>query len=402
MSEAMGEDSGSTNMEAGASRWIAALEWHTTLCEADGAVLTSAKVRAWQEWYAQADNQRIFDRLSRLLADRGVYPPAPPQGCELGHETRSEEYDPSQSIMEWRQAQRVEGARRAPQAPLNRGRWAARLTFGLAAALALAALFILRPSWLPMIGGSGGRIVYQTGVGQRAEVELGDGSVVTLGGRTRLAVEYTARRRSIRLFGGKAWFRDKNIRNWPFVVNAGGGTITAIGTAFVVNRGSDGVVVMVTAGTVEVSAKASTFRMRALGQPSVALLPVPAIFLGRNQELSYNDDGTVGRVMRTDPRAVSAWTRGSLVFEDVPLRDVVENIDRYWSQHIVVSPAAGELRFSGLIYEDQVRFWLSGLRRIFPVTVQVNVQGGSGAEVCVHTRDSASPPLESACAVPNP
>jgi ferric-dicitrate binding protein FerR (iron transport regulator) len=390
---------GSVNPEADAGRWIAALEWHTTLSEADGTVLTSGKVRAWQQWYAQADNQLIFDQLSRLLANRGTYPPAPPQGVELELETRSEEYDPSQSIMEWRQAQRGAGTHEAPQpqAPPDRRRYMAPLAFGLAAALALAALIMLRPSWLPMIGG-GGRVVYQTGVGQRAEVELRDGSVVTLGGQTRLAVEYTASRRLIRLFGGKAWFQDKNIRNWPFVVNAGGGTITAIGTAFVVNRGSDGVVVMVTAGTVEVSARASMFRMRALGQPSVALLPFPVVRLGRNQELSYGDDGTVGRVTRTDPRAIAAWTRGYLVFEDVPLRDVVENVDRYWSQHILVSPRAGELRFSGLIYEDQVRYWLNGLRRIFPVTVQ----DGGGAQVCVHTRDSRASPPESACAGPDP
>lgn len=391
----MSAGTGSGFMEADASRWLEALEWHTTLCEADGAALTSGKVRAWQQWYAQAQNQLIFDRLSRLLANRSAYPSAPPQGVEL--ETRSEEYDPSQSIMEWRQAQPPAAVEEAPQAPPNRRRFTAPLAFGLAAALALAALIILRSSWLPMIRGGGGRVVYQTGAGQRAEVELRDGSVVILGGQTRLAVEYTASRRLIRLFAGKAWFQDKNIRNWPFVVNAGGGTITAIGTAFVVNRGSDGVVVMVTAGTVEVSARASMFGVPALSQPSVAVLPFPVIRLRRNQELSYGDDGTVGRVTRTDPRAVAAWTRGYLVFNDAPLRDVIENIDRYWSQHILVSRQAGELRFSGLIYEDQVRYWLMGLRRIFPVAVQAR----SGAEICVHTRDSRSPPAESACAGPD-
>lgn len=390
----MSVDAGSANTEAGASRWLAALEWHTTLCEADGTALTSGKVRAWQQWYAQADNQLIFDRMTRLLAYRGVYPPAAHQGVDL--ESRSEEYDPSQSIMEWRQAQRVAGAEGPSQAHPNGRRFRVPLAFGLAAVLALAALIVLRPSWLPMVGGAGGRVVYQTGIGQRAEVELRDGSVVTLGGQTRLAVEYTARRRSIRLFRGKAWFQDKNIRNWPFVVNAGGETITAIGTAFVVNRRPDGVVVMVTAGTVEVSARAPVFRMRALGQPSVGLLPFPVIRLGRNQQLSYGDDGTVGRVTRTDPRAVAAWTGGYLVFEDAPLRDVVGNIDRYWSQHILVSPRAGQLRFSGVIYEDQVRYWLNGLRRIFPVTVE----GRSGAEVCVHSRDSLASPQESACAGP--
>lgn len=360
-----------------ANRWLEALDWHTTLCEADKAALTSGRLRAWQQWYGQPDNQRVFDQVSRLLTDHLRYGQcAWPSAVEL----ETDRYDPALSIKEWYGTQQVEMAEKA--LPPAKRRWRnTSLAFLVAAAAAVAGLLVLRPSWLPTVGGSRGPVVYQTGVEELTKVSLPDGSTVTLGGHTRLRVDYTTRRRSIRLSYGEAWFQDKDISNWPFVVTAGHGTITAIGTAFVVNRDSDRVVVMVTAGTVEVSAQARAQRMLALGQTPVPVQPIPTVRLQRDQELSYRDDGTVGLIIRSDARSVTAWTRGLLVFDDMPLHDVIDDVDHYWSRHILVSPAAGQLRFSGLVYEDRIQDWLDGLSKIFPVAID-----GTGADICVHTR----------------
>jgi transmembrane sensor len=371
-----------------ASRWLEALEWHTTLCEADKSALTSSRLRAWQQWYGQPDNQRVFDQLSRLLTDHLRYGQcANPSAAEL----ETDRYDPSVSIKEWCNAHRVATAKKAP--PPAKTRWRnASLAFLLAAA-ALAGLLVLRPSWLPTVGGRPGPVVYQTGAEELTKISLPDGSTVTLGGHTKVRVDYTARRRSIQLSFGEAWFQDRDISNWPFVVTAGRGTITAIGTAFLVNRDSDRVVVMVTAGTVEVAAEARARRMLALGETPVPVQPIPTIRLERDQQLSYRDDGTVGRITRSDARSVTAWTRGLLVFDDAPLSDVIANVDHYWSRHILVSPEAGQLRFSGLVYEDRIQDWLDGLSRIFPVAID-----DTGANVCVRTPDSRS--WQSQCSAP--
>ncbi|MGA8093612.1 MAG: FecR domain-containing protein [Steroidobacteraceae bacterium] len=378
-------------LSQGAGRWLEALEWHTTLWETDQAALTSGTLRAWQQWYGQPDNRRAFDRLSALLAENTLYHrPAPPAAREL----ESDRYDPSLSIREWRQARRTEAVAGAPRTA-KRSRWVGPLRAMALAAGVLAALFLLRPWWLAMIDGGSHPTVYQTQVGELTEVSLEDGSTVTLGGKTRLLVEYTRRRRSIQLFYGEAWFRDKDIPHWPFVVTAGGGVITAVGTAFVVNRGSDGVVVMVTAGTVEVAARARAQRVHVLGQVFMPWLHLAAVQLQHDQQLSYSDDGTVGSVTSTDPRAVTAWTQGRLSFDDVPLREVIETVNRYWSRHIRVSGQAGELHFSGLVYEDQIEDWLDGLPRIFPVAIDA-----AGAHVCVRLRDSPSSAGPAPCAGP--
>lgn len=371
------------------SQWLEALEWHTALCETPESELTSGTIYAWQQWYAESDNQQVFDDLSQLLANHRDYrQPAEPSDAELENDA----YDPSVPIRMWceRQQTRIVGG----GAPSFKSRWLKRSVVTLlAVAAGLVAVLMVQP-WLIPLGG-GRDHIYQTRVGELTEIHLRDGSSVTLGGDTRLVVDYTAKRRTIQLIRGEAWFRDKDISNWPFVVTAADRAITALGTAFIVNRDVDRVVVMVTAGTVEVSSRIRMPRLRAAGLTQLPLQPLHPIRLVRNQELTYSDDGAVGRVTRTNSQVATDWTQGRLAFNDVPLRYVTDNVNRYWSRHIRVSPRAGELRFSGLVYEDQIQDWLAGLSRIFPVVVD-----NTGADVCIHMRDSTATRHRPACREP--
>src|SRR6185312_11086218 len=101
--------------------------------------------------------------------------------------------------------------------------------------------------------GQRGSVVYQTKVGELRNVHLPDGSSIILGGQTELSVSFSAQRRSVGLLKGEAWFQVAHRSHWPFVVAAGDGTITDLGTAFLVQRDSDRVVVTVTQGTVEIT-----------------------------------------------------------------------------------------------------------------------------------------------------
>lgn len=369
-------------------RWFEALEWHATLSEGNEVVLTLETLRAWQQWILVADNRRVFDHVSRLISDcRGLsrVPLRPDKA------TANDGYDGTIPVTEWRTAQkRKKGNKRNSSA-----RWAWRTLYKtslLAATALLAAVLLVRPSWLGGIVGIHSPLTYRTPVGTLEKVILRDGSTITLGGGTRLSVHYTAHRRSIQLFHGEAWFKDKDFKHWPFVVTAGDGTITALGTAFVVNRDVDRVVVMVTSGIVEVHAAAHVANPQPIGLTRVPKPVLQSIRLHPNQEIIYSDDGTVGRVLQTSLNDATGWTRGHLVFDDVPLRYVIDNVDRYWSRRILVSPRAGELHFSGLIYENQIKGWLDGLRRIFPLAVSVHA-----SHICVHLRRPASPPGQSAC-----
>lgn len=362
--------------------WSEALTWYVALRDAGQRDLTYTAGRKWQDWYADPAKRRIFEDLSRLLADHDCYRKRDLSGKP---ELEEDRYDLSVPIAEWRrnQAQKTQTHRRRRLA----GRWWWWLSGGLGVA-AMAVLLALSPLSFGPEGSAAGAAIYQTDIGGIKDVRLRDGSSVVLGGRTKLSVALSAKRRSVRLIEGEAWFRVAHDPNWPFVVAAGDGTITAVGTAFLVTRESDRVVVTVTDGTVEISPRplawlplglARRFSMRSVPRP----VPV-----SRGEELAFGNSGPLRPVKRADTRAATAWTHGRLTFDDQPLRYVVETINRYSSRRIVVGPAAGALRFSGTVFDTGIEGWLQSLKLIFPVSVE-----DRGSSVLIHLRKAprASP-----------
>jgi transmembrane sensor len=61
--------------------------------------------------------------------------------------------------------------------------------------------------------------------------------------------------------------------------------------------------------------------------------------LGPGQQVSYGDRG-LGAVSMTDPAVVTAWQRGVLIFRDVPLAQVIAEVNRYRPGRIILANRA--------------------------------------------------------------
>jgi transmembrane sensor len=369
------------------SRWVEALTWHERLTEADQAQLTSALVQEWQTWYADLENRRIFDQVSRLIADAG----RARCGSSRRRDFTEDEYDPAIPIALWRST-------RVPPSALHRLPWMAGRS-GFIALIAAVAAGIAAVLWAPLgrfaaqvrwesiapqARGWGearwqsGAITFETAVGELKNVNLPDGSQITLGGGTKLVVDLSARTRSVELLEGEAWFRVAHNPNWPFIVDAGNGAITAVGTAFLVTRDSDLVVVTVTEGAISVRAPPLA-NLPSVHHRQTASFSTPSpIRVTRGEEISYHDNGRVTSVVAADTHAAIAWTQGRLIFDNQPLRYVIEGVNRYSARHIFVTPSAGRLRFSGVILLGEFEEWLQRL----PAVVPVDVDQGNAA-ICI-------------------
>lgn len=360
----------------GTKRWMEALAWHDTLTDVDTSDLTSAVIREWQTWHADAENQRVFDCVTRLTVDVRLAPVR--QDAASG----ADNYDPAVTVAAWR-TKMPEGMARNSSRELGRP-WRLLVAGIAAVAMASIAAFFLWP--MPRIGAGAAAwredaVTYETGVGALKDIHLDDGSNITLSGETKLLVTYTKQVRAVRLIQGEAWFKVAHDPQWPFIVQAGKGDIRAVGTAFLVTRDSDRVVVTVTEGTVTVMA---TPPPATKDSPGASVVHVP-VHVTRGEEVSYRDNGTMASTVTADPRAATAWTHGRLVFDNEPLRYVVENVNRYFPKHIFVSASAGQLRFSGVIFGREIQDWLDGLSETFPVNVSDH-----GASICVRMRAAES------------
>ncbi len=180
--------------------------------------------------------------------------------------------------------------------------------------------------------------VYQTSFGEIKSVTLSDGTRVTLNADTRLRVLYRKNERSVRLERGEAVFDDVENPQRPFVVQAGGYQVRALGTVFDVYRAPKHLDVTLIKGRVDVSRNAPA------GGKAVS---VPTM-LSPGERLVIRADGHTA-LDHPSLETISAWQRGQVVFNDVPLAQAISQINRYGGTPIrVADPALEQVRVSGV------------------------------------------------------
>ncbi|MBY6239891.1 FecR domain-containing protein [Methylosinus sp. Sm6] len=174
----------------------------------------------------------------------------------------------------------------------------------LAAAASLALWLALRPISILL------RADFATGTGETRMVTLDDGSKVTLDASSAIALRFDAGERRVELLEGEAWFEVAADPARPFVVEAMGGTITALGTAFDVDIVDGGARVSVGQHSVAVASNGET------------------VVVGERQQTSYETQAPPAPPSPA-ARSLAAWRRGSLIFEDRPLGEALAALGRY-------------------------------------------------------------------------
>lgn len=174
--------------------------------------------------------------------------------------------------------------------------------------------------------GSPHQQTFRTGVGQRTTVTLADGSVVTLDTDTLLRTADGGRTRRMYLDRGRAFFRVAKDPTRPFVVEAAGRKITALGTAFDVHVGPRQFEVTLVEGKVRVE------------QPRALLRPAQSADLkaGYRIEAKSPSDWAVAPA---DIEKEAGWVEGRLTFVDDPLSEVAAELNRYSDRKIIVKDA---------------------------------------------------------------
>ncbi|WGS48378.1 FecR domain-containing protein [Paraburkholderia sp. D15] len=174
---------------------------------------------------------------------------------------------------------------------------------------------------------------YRTGTGEQRRVVLSDRMVVEMNTQTRLDVlPVSVAARGIDLLDGEAEI-DARAAAAPgdgvvrqVLVVAGRGRMQAVSARFNVRRDGGSVCVTCLSGSLALEH------------------PTRRVTLRADQQVVY-DDRAVQPVASVDPGSAVAWRRGVLVFNGVPLADVVDEINRYRPGKIILrNPALGQNR----------------------------------------------------------
>lgn len=191
---------------------------------------------------------------------------------------------------------------------------------------------------------------FRTSTGERKSLTAPDGSLIELATHTRLSMAFDAGQRRIELHEGEAFFRVA-ADGRPFVVAAGAGTITALGTAFGVEyRGGDTRVV-VTESATQIALGRETARVAA------------------GSQLRYGAQG-IGALQNADPEIDLGWREGRLVFTGEPLGDVVRTLNMWRSGRIVVMNRELAARpITLIVHVDRSETIVGQLERVLPLRV---------------------------------
>jgi transmembrane sensor len=212
--------------------------------------------------------------------------------------------------------------------PTRRTRGRKRKVAGVAAAGVLALLF--QHDILLYL-----RATHATGAGETQAVTLADGSRVELDAKSAIAVNYAGTERRIALLEGEAWFEVAPDPARPFVVAAGSGAVTALGTAFDVAVEGERVRVIVGEHRVKVENGGA------------------AVVVQEGERSAFSGGAQASPPARTDVARATGWRRGRLIFSDAPLGEVVATLSRRHRGYVAfLDPSLKARRVTGVFLAD--------------------------------------------------
>jgi transmembrane sensor len=198
---------------------------------------------------------------------------------------------------------------------------------------------------------------FSSPIGRNSTQTLGDGSLLELGGGTRVTVSIGRRERRVELHAGELYVNVHHEPARPFSVHVGKLQVVATGTAFNVLRTTEHTTVTVAEGSVK-----ALFEDQGSAAPNVQVQT--------GYQLVYSQSANNFAVRQADPLNATAWRSGWLHFENQPLGEVIETINRYSASKTVIEDArVRALAVNGNAQIDRIGTWVLALPHLLQVSV---------------------------------
>jgi transmembrane sensor len=233
---------------------------------------------------------------------------------------------------------------------------------------AAASILAIVAATLLILHGIRGR-QYSTALGSIASVPLEDGSEVTLDTASRIRVELGRAERRVDLIGGEAFFVVAKDARRPFIVEANGERVVAVGTQFSVRREPRELKVAVMEGVVRLEG-VSWLRDRR-GRSACVLPPdgaAPVVLTAGSVARIEDGAACIEKEPLPQLEAALSWRRGYLTFREATLAEVAAEFNRYNSRKIsITDPSIAAIRISGTFRPTHPRAFVRLLAEGFPI-----------------------------------
>jgi transmembrane sensor len=197
----------------------------------------------------------------------------------------------------------------------------------IAAAASLLFAVVVGAGWLLTPRGT----TLQTAAGEQKTQSMPDGSLIAVNVASALSYRIRDNERAVTLTEGEAAFSVTPDAERPFVVRAGDFEVRAVGTAFNVKQRDGMIEVSVSEGTVQIC-KATGARESEVLATLVAgqRLDFPA---------GFSEPSFASAPAQIQADQVSEWRMRIVSYENTPVRDVIEDFNRYFERKLFAEDA---------------------------------------------------------------
>lgn len=234
-------------------------------------------------------------------------------------------------------------------------RWKRVVAFTAAASLLAAiTLLTLRPVKRTE---DGKKLIAQTSATEIRQVVFADSSVVILNPSSILysAPGYSTGKREVFLEGNGFFKVKKMTADRSFIVHAGRQSVTVLGTQFNVNSRKGDMEVVLTSGSVKVTADDQN---------------ISPEFLKPGDKLSYKANGGEYHKTIVDPLLYSPWIEGEWKFRNTPLSEIALIISEYYNVSIQFNnPETKDLKMTAVFPVTSLETLLKVIMETLPVTI---------------------------------
>lgn len=257
---------------------------------------------------------------------------------------------------------------------------------GAAMALLLVALVSLRPFGRDGAATLPGR---QLVVSVPQRQTLPDGSLVELREGAKIDIDFSGPLRRVVLREGEAHFAVKKDVSRPFVVQAEGVDVRAVGTAFAVQKAARGIEVLVTEGRVAVEHGGGATPVPGSTEAPLAFVAAGEGTLIESRGTRKTPPGPL-QIITLDEAEMTerlSWRVPRLELSGTPLETAVAAFNRHSKMKLVLGdPSLARLQVSGIVRADQADALVSLLAANFDVMAELR-----GGETVLLRRAPAAP-----------
>jgi len=199
-----------------------------------------------------------------------------------------------------------------------------------------------------------------TATGQRRSHKLTDGSQLELDARTSVDIDFNEDVRLVRLRQGQLRADVQRSASRPFIIQSVHGDVRALGARVMVRHEAMRTLAVALDGGAALSTGSHADQRLLLRQGSSAYLD--------GRVITAAAPGNV-------PDAASAWVQGMLHAENMALGEVLASLKPYRNGFLRVSPAAAQLRVTGVYSLDDSDATLRALSETLPIEVHRDAGG---------------------------